>query len=266
MANVNEMLNLIAPLVVKYAKQYGYHVPSAIIAQSMHETGCWTDGLSPYNNFFGLKCGGAWKGKRVNKRTWEVYEGKKTNINDDFRVYDSVEEGVEGYFKFLNWSRYRNLSSAHDPWTYLQLIHQDGYATDPNYVQLCYNYVLKYDLTKYDGSNSDSTPVAKPTEPVKPEEPKIDNKKPSYKIGKTYTTQVNLYVRDNPTTSARKKLMSEVSANAKLHSYADTAGACILKKGTKVTCLGIAMKGKDIWLRIPSGYVAAYYQEAVYVK
>ena len=152
----------IAPLVVKYAKLYGYHVASPIIAQGIHETYYGNDGLSPYNNFFGLKCGGAWQGKSVSKRTWEVYDGKKTNINDLFRVYDSVEEGVEGYFKFLNWSNYRNLKSAYDAETYLRLIFQDHYATDPDYVKKCMYYVNLHDLTKYDWEGNVTVFVKKP--------------------------------------------------------------------------------------------------------
>ena len=256
----------IAPLIVKEAKARGYKIASTVIAQACCESAYGTCALSPYHNYFGMKCGGAWKGKSVNLKTKEEYTvGTLTNISANFRVYDSMEEGVKGYYDFIAWSRYANLKTATTYRQYAEMLKADGYATSSTYVNTLCTIVESQGLAKFDDFSA-NTPVVTPTEPVKPEEPKIDNKKPSYKIGKTYTTQVNLYVRDNPTTMARKKLMSEVSANAKLHSYADSTGACILKKGTKVTCLGIAMKGKDIWLRIPSGYVAAYYQEAVYVK
>lgn len=149
-AEKNAMIERMAPLVIKYAKKYGYHVASPIIAQAIHETGYWNDGLSPYNNFFGLKCGGAWKGKSVSKKTWEVYGGNTVNIVDNFRVYDSFEEGIEGYFKFLDWSNYRNLKTAYDPLTYLTLIVKDHYATDPKYVDKCMNYVNIHDLTRFD--------------------------------------------------------------------------------------------------------------------
>ena len=159
-AQKQAFIDKIADLVVKYAKKYGYHVASAIIAQSIHETGYGMDGLSPYNNFFGLKCGGSWKGKGVKKGTWEVYDGQKYNTNAWFRVYDSVEEGVEGYFKFLNWSNYRNLKDAYDAKTYMDLIFKDHYATDPKYVSKVMYYVELHNLTKYDWK--EKKPVKKP--------------------------------------------------------------------------------------------------------
>lgn len=158
----NVFIEKIAPLVVKYAKLYGYHVASPIIAQAIHETGYGNDGLSPYNNFFGLKCGAAWRGKAVKKGTWEVYDGNRITITDSFRVYDSVEEGVEGYFKFINWSNYRNLKEAYDAETYLRLIKQDNYATDPNYVAKCMKYVQLHNLTKYDWGEKQPATVKRP--------------------------------------------------------------------------------------------------------
>ena len=32
-----------------------------------------------------------------------------TSIRDNFRVFDSMEEGVKGYFEFIQLERYRNL-------------------------------------------------------------------------------------------------------------------------------------------------------------
>lgn len=151
MAFTNEAIfNQIVPLIVKYAKKYGYHVASPIIAQAIHETGYWQDGLSPYFNYFGLKCGGAWTGPSVSKKTWEVYDGQTVNIRDNFRVFSNMEEGVEGYFKFINWSNYRNLKDAYDCRTYLELIKKDNYATDPRYVEKCMKYVELHNLTQYD--------------------------------------------------------------------------------------------------------------------
>lgn len=43
-------------------------------------------------------------------RTQEEYrEGTLTSIRDNFRVFDSMEEGVKGYFEFIQLERYRNL-------------------------------------------------------------------------------------------------------------------------------------------------------------
>ena len=39
-----------------------------------------------------------------------------------------------------------------------------------------------------------------------------------------------------------------------------------LKEGTKVTVLEAVNNGNDIWLRIPSGWVAGYYNGKMYVS
>lgn len=144
-------LNKIAPWVVYYAPQYGIKCPSAVIGQAVHETGWGRDGLSPYNNFFGMKCGTDWKGASVNLATKEEYKpGTLTNIKANFRAYASVAEGVRGYFEFISKSRYANLKGITDPLKYLQTIKVDGYATGSNYAANIYKLITTYGLTRYD--------------------------------------------------------------------------------------------------------------------
>lgn len=98
-----------------------------------------------------MKCGSAWKGKSVNMSTCEEYEvGVLTQIKDNFRVYDSLEEGVKGYFDFISASRYANLKGVTDPKTYIENIKADGYATSSQYVKNLLNLVSAYNLTQYD--------------------------------------------------------------------------------------------------------------------
>ena len=67
---VKDFISKIAPVVQKYAKQYGYKVCSPIIAQACLESGYGLSSLaSKYNNYFGLKCGSSWRGKSVNLQT-----------------------------------------------------------------------------------------------------------------------------------------------------------------------------------------------------
>ena len=146
-------INRVAPWIVYYAPKYNVKCPSAVIAQAIHETGWGKDGLSPYNNFFGLKCGTLWKGKSVNLTTQEEYtKGTLTTIKDNFRVYDSIEEGVKGYFEFLfkDRTRYDNLKGVKSPKKYLENIKADGYATGSEYVKNCMDLVNQYTLTIYD--------------------------------------------------------------------------------------------------------------------
>lgn len=147
-----EFLEKMTALVEKYAGVYGITVHSPIIAQAVLESGWGKSKLAKtYNNYFGLKCGSKWTGGRVNLETIEEYEpGEKTTEVDEFRTYSSMEEGVKGYFDFINRARYENLKGITDPKTYLETIKADGYATDSAYVEKAYKIVTTYELTKYD--------------------------------------------------------------------------------------------------------------------
>ena len=141
----------IAPIIQKYAKEYGYKVCSPILAQACLESAYGKSGLAKYHNYFGLKCGSSWKGKSVNMKTKEEYTvGTLTTIRDNFRAYDSMEEGVKGYFDFISTKRYANLKTATTPLQYLTFIKSDGYATSSSYVTNNMNVVNKYNLTQYD--------------------------------------------------------------------------------------------------------------------
>lgn len=158
-----DFINKVAPLVQKYAKEYGYKVASPIIAQACLESGYGLSSLSSvYNNHFGMKCGSAWTGKSVNMATKEEYQaGVITNIRDNFRVYDTFEAGVKGYFDFISTTRYANLKNADSAESYLASIKADGYATSNSYVANNMAIVLKYNLTQYDKMDAIApTPVA----------------------------------------------------------------------------------------------------------
>ena len=129
----------IAGYVKKYAGLYGILVYSPVIAQAVLESGWGESRLaSQYHNYFGLKCGTRWTGRSVNMRTQVEYrEGTLTSIRDNFRVFDSMEEGVKGYFEFIQLERYRNLRGIRDPREYLETIRADGYATSISYVEGC---------------------------------------------------------------------------------------------------------------------------------
>ena len=150
--NNNEFIEQIADCVEKYAYVYGIEVHSPIIAQAIVESGWGKSSLaSKYHNYFGLKCGGAWKGKSVNMATKEEYKvGTLTNIRDNFRVYDSMEDGVKGYFDFINYSRYANLKGVKDPEEYCRRIKADGYATSSTYVDTLLRVIRDNNLTRFD--------------------------------------------------------------------------------------------------------------------
>lgn len=144
----------IAKCVKKYAYVYGIEVHSPIIAQAILESGWGKSSLaSKYHNYFGLKCGSSWKGKSVNMATKEEYKvGTLTNIRDNFRVYDSMEAGVKGYFDFINTSRYANLKGVKNPEEYVKRIKADGYATSSKYVDNIMRVIRDNKLTRFDGN------------------------------------------------------------------------------------------------------------------
>lgn len=146
----------VAGFVVKYAPKYDILCNSAVIAQAILESGWGESKLAAkYHNYFGLKCGTLWKGKSVNLKTQEEYTpGTKTTITDNFRVYDNMEEGIKGYFEFIQLTRYHNLRGIKDPRHYLEVIRADGYATSSSYVTDTMAVVNQYDLAKYDGAKS----------------------------------------------------------------------------------------------------------------
>jgi len=157
--NKKEFITAVAGYVDKYASAYGILVHSSVIAQAILESGWGKSTLAvEYHNYFGLKCGTKWKGGSVNLSTKEEYTPETlTSIRDNFRTYSSMEEGVKGYFEFIQLSRYQNLKGITDPRKYLETIREDGFATSSDYVKNCMALVEQYELRKYDNAKERET-------------------------------------------------------------------------------------------------------------
>ena len=85
---------------------------------------------------------------------------------------------------------------------------------------------------------------------------------PDYVVGKTYTLQVDaLRVRTGAGTGYAAKSYSQLTSNARTNAYSNGT----LRKGTRVTCQAVQAVGENIWIRIPSGWIAAYYNGKAYV-
>ena len=151
-SKVEEFINTIAPLIVEEGKKRGYSVFSTVIAQAIIESNSGKSILGyKYHNYFGMKCGSRWKGKSVNLKTKEEYTvGTLTTIRDNFRVYDSIEEGVKGYYDFISTKRYANLKESKTYVEYAENLKADGYATSSKYVNTLCTTVDAHNLTKYD--------------------------------------------------------------------------------------------------------------------
>ena len=147
-----DFFETVAPIIIREANARGYKYPSAIIAQAACESNWGKSQLSAkYHNYFGMKCGSKWKGKSVNMKTKEEYtKGTLSTIRDNFRAYDSLEEGIKGYFDFIDCTRYKNLKVATSCKDYITKLKNDGWATSSTYISTLSKIVEGNNLTKYD--------------------------------------------------------------------------------------------------------------------
>ena len=241
-----EFISKVAPIVQNENEKRGNPLfSSVVIAQACLETAYGkSEIMMKANAIFGIKAFESWKGKTYSAKTREVYEGNPVTITDKFRAYDSIEESVSDYFNLICKSeRYRKALVSENPKECIEAIKNGGYATDLDYVKLVMNIITNYDLIRYD-----KTQIEEP-----------------YIVGKNYTLQVNLNVRQGAGTYFDKKLYKDLTPNAKIHAIYGKYG--ILKKGTIVTCLEVKhVNSDDIWIRIPSGWIAGFYGGKWYVK
>ena len=102
------------------------------------------------NNLFGIKGTGS-KGS-VTSNTWEVYNGIKYRVDDNFRAYNTVNESWQDHKDLLleasRYSIFRDVmyDSSLGAWA----IRRAGYATDPQYPLKLMRIIKLYDLEKLD--------------------------------------------------------------------------------------------------------------------
>lgn len=144
----------IAKCVKTHMKCFGIKCASAVIAQACLESGYGTSNKAKKNNFFGLK----YRKGRVTSHNGTFSDGSKeqlengsyVDITDSWYSFENMEDGVIGYFQFINIYRYKNLKGVSEPEQYLTLIKEDGYANSKDYVKNVMNVVNKYNLTRFD--------------------------------------------------------------------------------------------------------------------
>ncbi|WP_027855805.1 flagellar assembly peptidoglycan hydrolase FlgJ [Marinobacterium litorale] len=131
----------VLPLAEKAAKALGVD-PRVLVAQAALETG-WGKSIirdesgQSSNNLFNIKADGRWNGDSVSVGTIEYRNGLPQPEKASFRAYDSIEDSLQDYIKFLQDNpRYEQaLEQAGNPVAYLQALQRAGYATDPNYAE-----------------------------------------------------------------------------------------------------------------------------------
>lgn len=85
---------------------------------------------------------------------------------------------------------------------------------------------------------------------------------PSYTVGGVYILQADkVNVRTGAGTDKPKVGYADLTAAAKQSAYPSGQ----LRQGTKVTCQQVLTMGSDVWIKIPSGWIVAYYGGKTYV-
>lgn len=110
-----------------------------ILAQAALETG-WgrheipTRNGSNSHNLFGIKAGSHWQGETTDIVTHEYINGRRTQMVDTFRVYDSFEHAFTDYASLIgNNPRYAGVVQAPTAEQAARELQRGGYATDPRY-------------------------------------------------------------------------------------------------------------------------------------
>jgi flagellum-specific peptidoglycan hydrolase FlgJ len=138
-ANKDEFLAAMTPVAKEVADELGIS-HKIVLAQAALESG-WGKAVRG-NNLMGIKSHGEKGG--VDVVTHEIVNGKKVKITDSFRQYDTPEDSIRGYGKFLKAnSRYKYFlrAGAESEDAQLSALQTSGYATDPMYSQKLKNII-----------------------------------------------------------------------------------------------------------------------------
>ena len=243
-----EFIKLIGEKIqLENAKRGNPIFSSVAIAQAILETGWGKSSLMmKANAIYGIKATSNWNGKVYNSKTNEVYDGKVYNIVSCFRAYNSLEESIADYFNLI-CTNYRKALVTNSPLECIQAIKNGGYATDPQYVNKIMSIINNWNLTKFDN--------------------RVQQTIQMYIKGKNYTLQDNMFVRTGAGTNYSIKSVRELSEDGKKHAISSNLNDnAVLKKGTIITCLDVFEENGNIWLKIPSGYVAGFHRGVKYIK
>lgn len=227
---VTQMYAILYPMCV--ARGY-YDVSRAMIAQSIQEG--WNSGLATgYFNFWGMKASEDYSGETI------FMNNKAGNDPAIYRVFKNMKDGCEGYFKFLEYKRYRPLHNCKTDIEYLDLIGPCGWNSNPGYGDRC----KKHLKTVYDILNTGVIISL-------------------WEVGKTYTTQQDLNIRSCP--SGDIVPFENLTEDAQKHAFISPSGFSVLRRNTRVTVREIKVVNGCTWLRIPSGWICGNNSKNIYV-
>lgn len=116
------------------AKEAGAKFPELVAAQWQLESAGGT-AVSGTNNFFGMKALGG--ESSTLKATQEVINGQTITTSANFKNYRTPYEAVEDLVQrwYMDYKSYRGVNNASSAAQAAQMLRDQGYATDPQYVQ-----------------------------------------------------------------------------------------------------------------------------------
>lgn len=135
----SEFIYKVYPAAEQAASQIG--VPTRfLLGLVANETGWGKHVLEGTNNLGNIKADPSWEGAKSKHKVWEVINGKKVNVTDDFRNYNTIEEALQDWVNFLTsnprYSSFLKFAKANPNASIKELSEKfaaTGYATDPKY-------------------------------------------------------------------------------------------------------------------------------------
>ncbi|ASA55042.1 flagellar assembly peptidoglycan hydrolase FlgJ [Vibrio gazogenes] len=132
-------IRTLKPYAEKAARVLGVDA-SVLLAQAALETGWGTkvvaNARGSSHNLFNIKADRSWQGDKMATQTLEYYDQTPVVEKASFRSYDSYQDSFNDYVHFLKKNpRYMTALNNHqgNPTSFIEGIHQAGYATDPDY-------------------------------------------------------------------------------------------------------------------------------------
>lgn len=118
-------------LVAEFKKRTDipHHIRLGALAQAILESGRGQSGLAmAHNNFFGIKMRKELASIAIGVN-YKAHDGK-----DEYAKFKTIEDAVEGYWKFINRKPYEGFEKAQNALEYVRFLHRAGYAEGKDYV------------------------------------------------------------------------------------------------------------------------------------
>lgn len=153
-----KIIKQLLPGVLIAFERYGV-LPSVTMAQAILETG-WFKFLKG-NNVFGIKWTKGCGFEAQEFMTNEWIDGIKTPMIAKFRKYNSIQESILDYGKFLTATRYRGVLNSDNYSQACENLYKYGYATDVKYASKLIKIIQENKLYEYDPKENRNNKDAK---------------------------------------------------------------------------------------------------------